>query len=196
MPVQHEVTALLRRLEGESGNGRKAAYDQLFEVVYNDLRDVARRQFAQQWTPVTLQATALVHEAYGRLIDYEMNYESRAHFMSVAANAMRRLLIEQARARNARKRWGHQQRTPLEDATVMVALRDDPARLIDLGRAIESLTPEQIRLVELRYFLELSLEETAAVMNVKPEALKKRWQVIKVLLYDKLQQPRADEGAV
>jgi DNA-directed RNA polymerase specialized sigma24 family protein len=70
----------------------------------------------------------------------------------------------------------------------MVTLSVDPARLIDLDRAIDSLNPDQVRLVELRYFLGLSLEETAAVMNVKPEALKKRWRVIKVLLYDKLHQ--------
>jgi RNA polymerase sigma factor (TIGR02999 family) len=192
MAVQQDVTGLLRRLEGESAQGRKAAYDQLFDVVYNDLRDLARRQFARQWSPVTLQPTALVHEAYGRLIDYEMNYENRAHFMNVAAAAMRRLLVEQARSRNAAKRWGHQQRAPLEEQSALVTLSADPARLIDLDRAIESLQPDQIRLVELRYFLQLSLEETAAVMNVKPEALKKRWQVIKLLLYDKLKQTLAD----
>jgi RNA polymerase sigma factor (TIGR02999 family) len=188
MAVQHDVTGLLRRLEGADADHRKATYDQLFEFIYNDLRDLARRQFARQWSPITLQPTALVHEAYGRLIDYEMTYENRAHFMSVAATAMRRLLIEQARSRNAAKRWGHQERAPLEEEAVMVTLSVDPARLIDLDRAIDSLNPDQVRLVELRYFLGLSLEETAAVMNVKPEALKKRWRVIKVLLYDKLHQ--------
>jgi RNA polymerase sigma factor (TIGR02999 family) len=126
MAVQQDVTGLLRRLEGESAQGRKAAYDQLFDVVYNDLRDLARRQFARQWSPVTLQPTALVHEAYGRLIDYEMNYENRAHFMNVAAAAMRRLLIEQARSRNAAKRWGHQQRAPLEEQSALVTLSADP----------------------------------------------------------------------
>ena len=192
MGLQRDVTSLLRRLEGESADGRKAAYDLLFDLVYNDLRDLARRQFAQQWSPVTLQPTALVHEAYQRLVEYEMNYENRGHFMNVAAHAMRRLLIEHARSRNAAKRWGHQQRGPL-DEQVMPSISDDPARLIDLDRAIESLKPEQIRLVELRYFLQLSLEETAAVMKVKPEALKKRWQVVKLLLYDKLTPPRTDE---
>ena len=193
MALQPDLTRVLRRLESERAEGRKAAYDELFDLVYNDLRDLARRQFAREWSPVTLQPTALVHEAYGRLIHYEMNYANRGHFTSVAANAMRRVLIEQARSRNAGKRWGHQRRAPLEGQTVMVTLSEDPARLIDLDRAIESLKPDQIQLVELRYFLELSLEETAAVMNVKPEALKKRWQVVKLLLYDKLQQGRDDE---
>jgi RNA polymerase sigma factor (TIGR02999 family) len=195
MPLQPDVTRLLRRLEGESAKGRKAAYDELFDLVYQDLRVLARRQFARERNPVTLQPTALVHEAYGRLIHYDMNYENRAHFLSVAANAMRRVLIEQARSRNAGKRWGHQRRAPLEEHPVMMTLSEDPARLIDLDRAIQGLKPEQIQLVELRYFLELSLEETAVVMNVKPEALKKRWQVVKLLLYDKLQQACGDEAS-
>jgi RNA polymerase sigma factor (TIGR02999 family) len=194
MALHSEVTRLLRLLEGEHGSGRKSVYDQLIDLVYHDLRDLARRQLGRQWSPITLQPTALVHEAYQRLIDYEMNYENRAHFMNVAASAMRRLLVDQARSRNAGKRWGHQQRAPLEDQTVMATLSQDPVRLIDLDRAIESLKPEQIRLVELRYFLELSIEETAAVMNVKPEALKKRWRVVKLLLYDKLKQPHAESA--
>ena len=192
MSEQRDVTCLLKRLESESAEGRKAVYDQLIELVYNDLRDLARRQFGRQWSPVTGQPTALVHEAYRRLIDYEMNYENRAHFMSVAASAMRRLLVEQARSRKAGKRWGNQQRVPLDPDGAMATLKRDPERLIDLDRAIQGLKPEQVRLVELRYFMELSLEETAAVMNVNPEALKKRWQVIKLLLYDRLRQSRPD----
>jgi DNA-directed RNA polymerase specialized sigma24 family protein len=91
MSPQRDVTRLLQLLADKDLGDRKAIYDRLIDLIYNDLRDLARRQFGHQWNPITLQPTALVHEAYQRLIHYEMNFENRAHFMSVAATAMRRL---------------------------------------------------------------------------------------------------------
>ena len=185
MRADGEVTSLLRRLETRDADRRKSVYDRLIPLLYNDLRKHARQQLGRERGGRTLQPTALVHEAYQRLIDYEMAFESREHFLNVAAAAMRRLLVEAARRKNAAKRWGHQACVPLDD-TVLETFGADPVSLIALDEALAALTPEQARLVELRYFLGLSVDETAAAMQVNPEALKKRWRVNKVLLYERL----------
>jgi RNA polymerase sigma factor (TIGR02999 family) len=128
-----------------------------------------------------------VHEAYERLIHYDMDYEDRSHFLNVAAAAMRRLLVDHARNRKASKRWGDLKRTLIDgDITAVAAAQQRPEELIDLDRAVQSLSPEQIKLVELRYFLGLTVEETADIMQIQVETLKKRWRVVKLLLYDKL----------
>lgn len=194
MPPGGEITVLLQQLATEQEGGRKAVYDKLVTLLYDELRHRARRQLAREHVPQTLQPTALVHEIYGRLADYHMTFENRDHFLNVAASAMRRLLVEEARRKKADKRWGAKQRTPLEDGTAVVTLGNDPLVLIDVDRALADLKPEQVRLVELRYFLGLSMEETAVLMGVEAEALKKRWRVIKLLLYDKLRQRHGGEA--
>src|SRR5690349_19112898 len=181
MSSERDITALLRDLAGSGPDRRKAIYDRLIALVYNDLRERAHREFGHEWHNLTLQPTALVHEAYQRLIGYHMDYESREHFLNVAAAAMRRLLVEEARRKHAGKRWGGQQRAPLDDQTAALTLCENPLQLIEVDRAIDSLNPEQAHLVELRYFLGLSVEEAAAVLRIQPEALKKRWRVVKLL---------------
>lgn len=182
-----DVTLLLRRLAGQDDAGRKETYDRLISLVYDDLRRRARQQMRNEWDWHTLQPTALVHEAYERLIDYEMRYENREHFLNAAAAAMRRLLIDYARSKKSFKRGGDQERTVLNDGeTAIGTLLQSPEELIDLDNALESLRPEQVRLVELRYFAGLTMEESAAIMHIEVETLKKRWRVIKLLLYDRL----------
>jgi RNA polymerase sigma factor (TIGR02999 family) len=182
-----DVTLLLRRLAGEDDEARKQTYDRLISLVYDDLRRRAREQMRNEWDWRTLQPTALVHEAYERLIHYDMDYENRNHFLNVAAAAMRRLLIDYARSKKSAKRWGNKKRTLLENnQSAIFALQQRPEELIDIDNAVQTLRPEQVRLVELRYFLGLTMEETAAAMQVQEETLKKRWRVVKLLLYDKL----------
>lgn len=183
-----DVTLLLRSLSDEDGAARKEAYDRLISLVYDELRRRARQQMRNGLDWKTLQPTALVHEAYARLIHYDMNYENRQHFLNVAASAMRRLLIDRARTRRSSKRGGGRQQTLLDDGqSIMPALEERPEELIDLDNALKELRPEQVKLVELRYFLGLTMEETAAAMNVELETLKKRWRVVKLLLYDRLE---------
>lgn len=184
-----DVTQLLNRMAGESGEARKDTYDRLVTLVYQDLRRRAREiMFGEKGTG--LQPTVLVHEAYERLLDYHMSFQDRQHFFNVAATAMRRFLIEQARRRRASKRGSGQPAADLEDSAAQ-SLDHDPDRLIDIDRALATLRPEQIQLAELRFFGGFTLEETASIMGLKAETVKKRWEVVKVLLFDKLEKRRA-----
>jgi RNA polymerase sigma factor (TIGR02999 family) len=185
-----EITVLLAKLAHESGEARKATYDHLVALVYDDLRRRARHQMHAESDWNSLQPTALVHEAYERLLGYEMEFENRAHFLNVASTAMRRVLVDRARKRKAEKRRPFQSSIPLESDDVVRTLVSAPDALLDLDAAVNTLRPEQIRLVELRYFAGLTIEETAAAMGLQPETVKKRWQVIKTLLYDKLRDRR------
>jgi len=190
-----DVTLLLRCLAGQEGAARKQSYDRLISLIYDDLRRRARQQMRHEWDWNTLQPTALVHEAYERLIHYDMGYENRDHFLNVAAAAMRRLLIDYARNKKSSKRGGDQERTLLDDGqTAICALQQSPEQLIDLDNALEALRPEQVRLVELRYFVGLTMEETAAAMQIEVETLKKRWRVVKLLLYDRLKDLHDESG--
>jgi RNA polymerase sigma factor (TIGR02999 family) len=185
-----EITILLAKLAHENGDSRKATYNQLVALLYDDLRRRARHQIGAERDWNSLQPTALVHEAYQRLLGYEMEFQNRQHFLNVASTAMRRILIDRARKLKAAKRQTFQSSVPLEGDDVVRTLVSAPDALLDLDAAVSTLRPEQIRLVELRYFAGLTIEETAAAMALQPEAVKKRWQVIKTLLYDKLQNRR------
>src|SRR5215831_14594248 len=185
-----EITVLLTKLAHQDGDSRKATYDRLVALLYDDLRRRARQQMGAERDWTSLQPTALVHEAYERLLGYEMEFHNREHFLNVASTAMRRVLIDRARKLKAAKRRAFQSSVPLEGDDVVRTLVSAPDALLDLDAAVSTLRPEQIRLVELRYFAGLTIEETAAAMGLQPETVKKRWQVIKTLLYDKLQDRR------
>ncbi len=182
-----EITFLIGKLGQETGEARKTAYDQLVSLLYDDLRSRARLRMAgeKQWG--SLQPTALVHEAYERLLGYDMPFQSRAHFLNVASAAMRRVLIDRARKLKAQKRHALHSSVPLTSDDVVQTMALSPETLLDLDAAVDTLRPEQIQLVELRYFAGLSLEETAMAMGLPPDTVKKRWKVVKTLLYDKLQ---------
>jgi RNA polymerase sigma factor (TIGR02999 family) len=185
-----EITGLLAKLAHESGDSRKATYDQLVAILYDDLRRRARQQMGGERDWTSLQPTALVHEAYERLLGYEMEFQNREHFLNVASTAMRRVLIDRARKLKAAKRRAFETSVPLDADDVVRTLVSAPDALLDLDAAVDTLRPDQIRLVELRYFAGLTIEETAVAMGLQPETVKKRWQVIKTLLYDKLQDRR------
>jgi RNA polymerase sigma factor (TIGR02999 family) len=179
-----DVTVLLQQLGSETGAVRKQIFDQLVTIVYEELRGRAHYQMAAENYGHTLTPTALVHEAYERLLGYQMTFENRAHFLNVAAHAMRRLLIDHARRVRTSKRGNDQQAVPLREDLALSSY--EPETVIAIDEAMNTLRPDQIQLVELRYFAGLTLGETAGLMKIEPETLKKRWQVVKILLYDKL----------
>lgn len=181
-----EVTRLLRRMSSEQGEARKQTYDEVVQLVYQDLRRRARQQLSKEGT-VTVQPTVLVHEAYERLAEYRMPYENREHFLNVAASAMRRLLVEHARKARAAKRGGGQPAADLELDSAAAQLPRNPELLVDIDQALSDLRPEQVQLVELRYFAGFTLDETAQIIGIKAETAKKRWEAVRTLLYDKLE---------
>jgi RNA polymerase sigma factor (TIGR02999 family) len=183
---QGDITRLLHRMGSEIGAARKRTFDELVTIVYGDLRRRAHQQLANE-RPGSLQPTLLVHEAYERLLNYRMSFENREHFLNAAAKAMRRIVIDRARKMNAAKRGSGQQSVTLSQLDVVGVLQQSPELLLDLDRAIDELRPDQIQLTELRFFAGFTFEETAQVMSLKSETVKKRWEVIRTILFDKLE---------
>lgn len=172
----------------QAAEGDRAALDQLFPLVYQELRLRAAGYLRDERRGHTLQPTALAHEAYLRLAGRrEVPWQSRAHFMAVAARAMRAILVDHARRRNAQKRGGGQ--TPIHSDTLVeleggaaVAFDDLDHALNDLARMSE----RQARVVELRYFGGLSIEETGEVLGMSPMTVKRDWATARAWLYREL----------
>jgi RNA polymerase sigma factor (TIGR02999 family) len=174
-----EVTRLL----GELSRGHKEAINELLPLVYEELHRLARAYFRRERIEHTLQPTALVHEAYLRLVDQRSPIENRGHFMAVAATQMRRILLDYARKHRAARRGGEGQRVTLEDT--MVLAEQHPVDFIALDAALEKLAAldgAQSKLVELRYFGGLSVEETAEVMGISPATVKRSWSSARAFL--------------
>jgi RNA polymerase sigma factor (TIGR02999 family) len=181
-----EVTALLRawRL------GDEGALDQLAPIVYDELRRIARRQLRGERPDRSLQATALVHEAYLKLVDIrEVDWQDRAHFFAMSARVMRRILVDAARARHYQKRGGGAARVTLEDVQLPVAMRDrDLLALDDALEALARADERKSRVVELRFFGGLSLEETAAALQVSSDTVTRDWKFAKTWLLRELRR--------
>lgn len=177
-----DVTALLARWRG----GDDDALDDLMPVVYDELRRIAGGLLRSERANHTLQPTAVVHEAYSRLCAAESsNMANRAYFFGVAATVMRRVLVDHARARGARKRGGGLARVPL---TVDVAL-DRPVDLVALDDALDALAviaPDPARVVDLRFFGGLTVEETASYLDVAPITVKRHWKFARAWLFREL----------
>src|SRR5262245_28427457 len=169
----------------QSGSARKDTYDALVELLYGELKRVARRQLRAEHAD-SLRPTGLVHDVYERLMPYRMPYDNREHFLNVAATAMRRILIERARRLSAQRRGARINPTTVDEALSGLAPAVDPVLLIDIDRALATLRAEQVQMTELRFFAGLTLEETADAMGIKVETAKKRWRVIKALLFMEL----------
>ena len=175
-----EVTRLL----GEIGRGRSEAVNDLLPLVYDELHRLARSYFRRERGEHTLQPTALVHEAYIRLVDQRAPLESRGHFMAVAATQMRRVLLDYARKHRAARRGGEDQKVVLEDTMVISEQR--PLDIILLNTALDKLAAldaRQAQLVELRFFGGLSVEETAEVIGVSPATVKRDWSSARAFLH-------------
>jgi RNA polymerase sigma-70 factor, ECF subfamily len=173
----HDVTLLLTRVNA----GDPSAPAKLLDLVYEDLRSLAAAYMVNERDDHTLQATALVHEAYLRMVDWKnVTWESRAQFFAVAAQVMRRVLVDHARHRNAAKREGAQQKVTLDEA---VSFSDDKGldilALEDALKALESLDRRQAQIVELRFFGGLSIEEAAHVLRISPATVKREWAIAK-----------------
>src|SRR5215217_12974 len=157
-------------------NPDPAAADELAPLVYNELRRLAASYMRRERPGQTLQATALVHEAYMRLAIAGTPWHDKRHFIGIAARSMRQILVERARARGAQKRWAGLDRVSLTDA---IAMRSDQVGMLpaldDALTRLEQIDPEQARIVELRYFAGLSIEETADALGISPATLKRRW---------------------
>jgi RNA polymerase sigma factor (TIGR02999 family) len=170
---------------GERPTGQPA--DELAVLVYNELRRLAAAYMRRERPGQTIQATALVHEAYLRLADAGTPWNDERHFVGIAARSMRQILVERARARGAQKRWGDLDRVSLIDS--LIGATSEEAMLPALDEALERLEaidPEQARIVELRFFGGLSIEEAAAAMNISPATLKRRWALARAWLFREL----------
>lgn len=177
-----EVTGLLRA----AGDGDRAAFDRLFPLVYGELRAMAERQLRGEAAGHTLQATALVHEAYLKLAvpDGAAAWSDRAHFFGVASRAMRQVLVDHARRRRAHKRGGAWSRTTLSGKPL--SLDTDPEELLALDAALEGLEPRQREIVEMRFFGGMTEEEVAAVLGVSDRTVRREWVKARAWLYDAL----------
>jgi RNA polymerase sigma factor (TIGR02999 family) len=177
----NDVTRILSAIE----HGDPHAAEQLLPLVYDELRQLAAAKLAHEKPGQTLQATALVHEAYLRLVDVEkaQHWNSRRHFFAAAAEAMRRILVEQARRKNRHKHGGDHQRVPLDDAQPVY--RDDAAELLAIHEALDKLAaedPEAAQLVQLRYFAGLSVEQAAETMGLPRSTAYGHWAYAKASL--------------
>jgi RNA polymerase sigma-70 factor (ECF subfamily) len=170
-------------------NGDKAALDQMTPALYEELRRLARFFLANERPDHTLQPTALVHEAYIRLISQrQVDWRNRAHFLGLAATMMRRILINHAQARLAAKRQGQAHSVALEDA--LGVFTNPRVDLLELNQILEQLTaldPQQGRVVELRYFGGLTIEETAEVLGISPATVKREWTIARLWLLQKIE---------
>lgn len=177
------VTQLLRAWSAGDADAR----DRLLPIVYAELRRQAAAYLRRERPDHTLAATALVHEAYLRLVGQEAPFANRAHFFALAASMMRRVLVDHARARAAAKRPRPELQVTIDDA--MPAEEPRALELLGLDRALVELAafdPRQARLVELRYFGGLTATETAAVMEVSPTTVKREWNLARAWLYRRL----------
>ena len=187
-PSQNEVTQLLHAWS----DGNKAALEELTPLVYAELRRLAEKYMRRERAGHPLQTTALVNEAYVRLIDLrQVRWQNRAHFFGVAAQLMRHILVDFARARLRAERGGYKQQVSLEEAAV--APKEKSADFIALDDALKSLAEIDLlksRMVELRFFGGLSVEETAEALNVSPRTVMREWSLARDWLYRELSKEK------
>src|SRR5215471_12732326 len=176
-------TGEVTRLLGEIGQGHKEAVNQLLPLVYDELHKLARAYFRRERGEHTLQPTALVHEAYLKLVDQRAPLENRGHFLAVAATQMRRILLDYARKHKAARRGGGQ-KVVLEDTMAVASEQQLDMIALDVAlRRLSELDPNQAQIVELRFFGGLSVEETAAVMNISTATVKRAWSSARAYLH-------------
>jgi RNA polymerase sigma factor (TIGR02999 family) len=186
-PTKDDVTALLQ----EWSNGGKLALEKLAPIVYGELRLLARHYMRGERENITLQTTALVNEAYLRLVDCDrMRFKDRAHFFAVSAQFMRRILVDHARRRNL-KRGADMQRISLDEvATIRPECDAGLVRLDDALGALARFDPRKAQVIELRFFGGLSVEETAEVLNISPITVMRDWSTARAWLYRELNVER------
>jgi RNA polymerase sigma factor (TIGR02999 family) len=192
MSPSRTVTQILADLS----DGDRSAVDELIPLVYEELRRLAAQRLRRSRPNHTLQATALVNEAYLKLVEQrEVRWQNRAHFLAVAATVMRRLLKDYARGREAEKRLGQRQRVPFEDALRVVSEQGlDPYSLDEALTALEALDARQYRVVELRFFSDMSVEEVAEVLGLSPTQVKRDTRSAKAFLRHHMGREGGDDA--
>lgn len=186
-----EVTRLLRQLRA----GQPEAAGQLIPLIYDELRRIAGAQMARERPGHTLQATAVVHEAYMRLAgDQEIEWQDRSHFFGIAARTMRRVLLDYARQRRAGKRGGEAARKVDIDADLVISddRLEDVVALDEVLTRLSAMDEQQGRMVELRFFAGLNVEETASAMGISPRTVKREWRLARAWLERELGSARSE----
>ena len=179
MPLEGQVTRLLRA----SSEGNHVAEAELIPLVYDELRRRAASYMRAERMDHTLQATALVHEAYLKLVGQDTDWKNRSHFFGVAAQQMRRILVDHARKHGAAKRAGRESRVSFEDVLAVAA--EKPAQLVSVDEALDRLAteyPRQARVVELRFFGGYTEDDVAEILAVSPETVKRDWRFARTWL--------------
>ena len=183
-PRQHEITELL----AEWRDGNQSALDELYPLVYNELHRLARRYMSRERKGHTLQTTALINEAYVRLVDQKnVQWANRSHFFAISAQIMRRILIDHARRHAYAKRGGGAQQVSLEEAASVAP--DQGRELIRLDEALKTLAemdPRRSQVVEMRYFGGLNNEEIAGVLHISENTVTRDWNMARAWLYQQL----------
>ena len=189
-----QITLLLRAMR----SGDKSASEKLLPLVYNELHRLAESYMRRERPDHTLQPTALINEAYLRLAHDPVDWQSHEHFIGVAANVMRRVLVDHARARNAHMRGGDLQRVELEEGIAISQERSEEVLALDEAlNHLEEVNPRQARVVELRYFAGLSVDEIGAILNVSPRSVKRDWALARIWLFQEIEKgSRRDHAAV
>lgn len=177
---RQEFTQVLKAFN----QGDKNALNNLLPAIYDELHDLASRHMHRQFSRHTINTTSLVHEAYLRLIDQEnADWQSRAHFYNIASQAMRHILVDYARGRSAAKRGGGQAKISLDEVAVMAEDRSDEWLAVhEALNKLETIDRRQSKIVELRYFTGLTIEDTAAALDISPATVKREWIMAKAWL--------------
>ena len=181
-----DITQLLAKVQ----NKLPGAEDRLLAAVYNELRHIAASYMRRERPGHTLQATALVHEAYLQLVDQtRVTWQSRAHFFGVASRLMRRILVDHARSHRAEKRGGSAQKLSLDDAIAVTEKKEVALEALDDAlNSLSTIDPRQSRIVELRFFGGLTVEETAEVLGTSTATVEREWRMAKAWLHHQLQE--------
>jgi RNA polymerase sigma-70 factor (ECF subfamily) len=188
-PRSEDISRLLRAWS----DGDQSALKRLTAIVYKELRRLAHYYMEGERPGHSLQTTALVNEAYVRLVDYKrMNWQNRAHFFAVPAQLMRRTLVDHARSHNVKRGAGVQLVSLDEGAAVGGDRQADLVALDDAMKALARLDPRKMQIIEMRFFGGLSVEETAEVLKVSPGTVRRDWRIAKVWLYRELSGDRGD----
>ena len=192
-PESGEVTQLLKAMRA----GDSAAAGHLLPMVYSELHRLAQAYMRRERPDHTLQATALINEAYLRLVGEDIDWNSRAHFIGLAAHVMRQVLVDYARAHAAQRRAGGLHRVEMEEDLAIAPERlDEVAWLDEALTLLAAHNPRQARVVELRYFGGLSVEEIARILEVSPRSVKRDWSLARIWLFRQMRpgEPAPGEG--